>query len=315
MKILLIRNPQNDPHAPIYPDGRKGGACYQSDMLLHGLRQRLGNEVVEVERSWWMYSGDFGPGKLSEDVHKGFTIYRTLGDDSGVDRTDIDSKIVNHYFDIVIFGYVHYGINQYLWNLVFNHYQPNEIVYIDGNDDWEAVRPDIASKCIYFKRELFHTADNLFPISFAMPDEKIDLYPNDNKTRIVAPMTPLDKRSYIYTTEPTYYQQYADSLFGVTTKKGGWDCMRHYEILANNCIPWFLDIEQCPSESVMHTLPKDQLAKVVQLARTNGIDWFSTSDGFDCWQEINDKIQTQFKQRCTTSALADYVLDTIGKLK
>jgi len=315
MKILIIRNPQNDPHAPNYPNGLKGGACYQSDMLLHGLRQRFGDEVVEVERSWWMYSEDFGPGKLSEDVHKGFTIYRTLGDDSGVDRTDIDSKIVNHYFDVVIFGYVHYGINPYFWNLVKNHYQSNEILYIDGDDKWSAVRHDLSKECVYFKRELFEPSDNLFPISFAMPDEKIDTVPNDNKTCIVSHMDPRDKSTYIYTTEPSYYQQYADGLFGITMKKGGWDCMRHYEILANNSIPLFLDIEQCPSPSVMHTLPKDQLVKVIELIRANGIDWFATSDGFDCWQEINDKVQTHFKQYCTTSALADYVLDTVRKLK
>lgn len=314
MKILILRNPQNDPNAPAYPNGLRGGACYQTDMLLHGLRQRLGSEVVEVERSWWMYLGDFGPGKLDESVHPGFTIYRTLGDDSTVDRTDIDSKIANHYFDIVIFGYVHYGIDIYYWNLVTKHYQPNEIGYIDGDDRWPAVRTDIADKCVYFKRELFQRLDNLYPISFAMPNEKINTVPNDNKTCVVSPMDPRDKTTYVYVTESTYYQQYADGLFGITMKKGGWDCMRHYEILANNSIPLFLDIEQCP-EPVMTTLPKQQLVKVIDLARKNGIDWFATESGFDCWQELNEQIQNQFKSKCTTSALADYVLDTFGKLK
>ena len=43
-----------------------------------------------------------------------------------------------------------------------------------------------------------------------------------------------------------YYEQYSRSLFATTTRKGGWDCLRHYEILKNNCLPFFPKIEEKP---------------------------------------------------------------------
>ena len=39
--------------------------------------------------------------------------------------------------------------------------------------------------------------------------------------------------TYIYQTEPEYYENYQRAYFALTCKKGGWDCMRHYEILAS----------------------------------------------------------------------------------
>lgn len=312
MNILILRELHPNPTYHNYPGGRKGGACYLTDMLLHGLRNKFGDTVVDHSRAWWMYDSEYGPGKLADDVHRTFTIGRTLPDDSGVDRTDIEDKIKNKFFDLIIFGYTHNAWDQDLFEEVTELYDRNQIVFIDGDDRWDAVLPEISEKCMYFKRELFEPSENLYPISFAMPDEKIDTCPSDDKTAILAPMDPRDPSSYIYKEEAPYYAQYASSLFGVTMKKGGWDCVRHYEIMANNCIPWFLDIEDCP-EYVMATLPKAQLVEVVELVREKGMDWFSTDEGFARWEELNEQIQTHFKQYCTTSALADYVLSTCSQ--
>jgi len=38
-----------------------------------------------------------------------------------------------------------------------------------------------------------------------------------------------------------YHRRYRGALFGATRKKSGWDCMRHYEVLASGSIPWFED--------------------------------------------------------------------------
>lgn len=306
MNILILRKIPN--WGPVFPEGRRGGADYQADMLLHGFRNMFGNSVVDHNRSWWIYSGDFGPGKLDDSVHKGWTIYRSLGDDSGVDRTDIENKIQTHFFDLIVFGYVQYGIEQTYWDLAQAHYDPKDIIFLDGMDGTD-IDYSRVGKCLYFKRELAHPIDQVYPVSFAIPDEKIDLYPSNNKTHIVAPMDPRNPASYIYKQEPEYYQQYAESLFGVTTKKGGWDCMRHYEILANNCIPWFLDLEDCP-DTTMTSLPKQPMLEVVRLMREKGESWFATNEGFEHWIHLNDEVQTHFRQYCTTSALAKHVLDT-----
>jgi hypothetical protein len=308
MNILILRELHPNPNEHNYPGGRKGGACYLTDMLLHGLRQKFGNTVVDHHRPWWMYDSEYGPGKLDDNVHKVFSLGRTL-DDTGVDRTDIDTKIKDKFYDLIIFGYTHNAWNREQFNLATQLYNRNQIAFIDGGDLWEDGAHGIVDKCVYFKREFYYSNPKMHTISFAMPDEKIDTCPNDNKTILLAPMDPRDPSSYIYKQEGPYYQQYADSLFGVTKKKGGWDCVRHYEILANNCIPWFMDLESCPKDTIT-TLPKTQLLEVVKLVREKGMEWFTTDTGFDCWELLNDQIQTHFKKYCTTSALANYVLET-----
>ncbi len=45
--------------------------------------------------------------------------------------------------------------------------------------------------------------------------------------------------TYIYDTEEEYFKGYQRAFYAVTCKKAGWDCLRHYEILANGCIPYF----------------------------------------------------------------------------
>ena len=45
-------------------------------------------------------------------------------------------------------------------------------------------------------------------------------------------------------------------------RKGGWDCLRHYEIMGNSCIPLFEDIQNAPRFTMMK-LPKALLTKVM----------------------------------------------------
>ena len=63
-------------------------------------------------------------------------------------------------------------------------------------------------------------------------------------------------------TEEEYYKEYASSVAAYTYKKGGWDCMRHYEILMNGCIPLFYGIESCP-KNTLTTLPKKLLSDIL----------------------------------------------------
>ena len=95
----------------------------------------------------------------------------------------------------------------------------------------------------------------LHPITFSIPKEKI--YENYNviKTKILSNLIPDFTLNYIYDNEEEYYNEYKTSYFAITRKKAGWDCMRHYEILANGCIPYFLNIENCP-KNTMYLLPK-----------------------------------------------------------
>jgi hypothetical protein len=99
----------------------------------------------------------------------------------------------------------------------------------------------------------------IFPISFSMPPEKI-VKSVPSKNRVLAHIIPGNRSTYIYKTEDSYYQSYKDSLFGLTMKKSGWDCMRHYEILANGCIPLFQDLEKIPPNT-MNNFPREIIEK------------------------------------------------------
>lgn len=51
-------------------------------------------------------------------------------------------------------------------------------------------------------------------------------------------------------------------MYAYTRRKCGWDCLRHYEILASNCIPLFPNLDECP-KTTMVNFPKRTLSEVL----------------------------------------------------
>lgn len=273
---------------------------YLCDMLFHGLRSLLGPEVVDVNRLWYMYAGSFGPGKhqLADCYGRGFTLYGLLPDDSKVDRTDIRQKIKNRYFDLVIYGSVHR--DRSLLNKVRSVYPVSKIILIDGEDS-----PDMApvlGQGIYFKRELVQ--GDALPIQFAIPKEK--MVPEiPAKTHQMSENVPgRGAQGYRFENEADYYRDYGQSYFARTRKKAGWDCLRHYEIMAAGALPYFERLEECPPR-IMELLPKMELL----LARQMHDTWPAQEAG---WQELVCKVRTVLKEKLTTEALAKRVLERIA---
>ena len=231
---------------------------FMNDMVFHGLRSLLGEEVVDLNEAWYMYDdfqkywADRVPGRGME-YGRGFTLYGRLPK-LNIDRTDIESKIKHNYFDKIIFG----SIRRYdhgLWerNILYR-YPDKRIVLIDGEDDQNIIQ-DFQRLGAYYKRELVRDdVVGVFPINFCIPKESI-VKEIPKKEKDYATIIPGNKSTYIYTEEKPYYEDYQKSHFGVTCKKGGWDCLRHYEILMNGCIPWFPNLEECP-EYTMASFPK-----------------------------------------------------------
>ena len=89
----------------------------------------------------------------------------------------------------------------------------------------------------------------ILPITFSIPKNKI-VTEIPLKTKFLSNLVPGDSNTYIYKTENDYYNEYKESLFATTYKKAGWDCMRHYEILACGCILYFPNIENCPPKTM-----------------------------------------------------------------
>jgi len=168
----------------------------------------------------------------------------------------------------------------------------------------------------------------IYPIGFSIPECKI-VSDEDNrkKKRLVSNLIPGRLHTYVYDTEERYYLNYKESFFANTRVKGGWDCMRHYEILANGCIPWFLDIDKIP-QNTMTRFPK----KLVQQAMA----FFSSLLGGDVsksrelfyseereermlkddlflkmYAMFSKKLLDYTREHLTTKATAKYILETV----
>lgn len=278
------------------------GPDYLCDCAFHGLRTLLGPDCVDDARLAYMYRGY----ETKNLYGKGFTLYGLL-DEGSVDRTDTLAKIRKRYFDLIVFGSIHRD-HRYLFDIM-EHYRQNEIVFLDGED-----QPLFLSDCVhhgmYFKRELYTPQYKVFPIQFGIPEEK--LVGASRKSTFMAPLDPFNPRTYIYSDESAYYHDYQKSLFGKTMKKAGWDCMRHYEIMASECVPYFENIEYCPP-TIMVDLPKEELVFAKTLVDYKGFNVFELSAGKELWSNLNERIQRVLREKLTTVALARYILDTARK--
>ncbi len=135
----------------------------------------------------------------------------------------------------------------------------------------------------------------VYPISFSIPEQKIVSEP-PAKTTQFATIIPGNPSTYIYSTEPDYYAGYQEAVFGHTRKKGGWDCLRHYEILANGCVPYFDQLDKCPART-MTRFPKQLVATAMDS---------QTPDDF-----IPELLE-HTRRFLTCRAMAQYVFDTVG---
>lgn len=249
MKILYVGTPTN--------------LDFMSDSLFHGLRSIMGENVVDAIKIGYMYE-DFPSDQLNRFHGHGFTLSRKLKDEN-IDRTDIISKIQSKYFDFIIYGasFRDYALD--FLDLVISTYPSNRIAFINGNDSYRGkVQPTLIDvPGIHFLRERF-IDDHTYPIAFSIPKEIIvDTVPN--KEYYLMPLVPGVEETYIYPNESSYFKAYQQSLFGLTWKKAGWDCLRHYEILSQGCLPLFFDIRHLP-ETLMKTYPRAQVENLLDVA-------------------------------------------------
>jgi GR25 family glycosyltransferase involved in LPS biosynthesis len=147
---------------------------------------------------------------------------------------------------------------------------------------------------------------SIFPLAYSIPDERI-VSSVPPKSHTTASLIPGDQSTYRFGPgqESEYHQMYRDSRFAVTKKKGGWDCLRHYEILANGCIPIFDGLDKCPS-SILSTFPK----KLVKSANKTLLPWSPEKEPL--YQEYVTKLLAHCRESCSTSAAAKHVMAAMG---
>jgi hypothetical protein len=301
---------------------------FMSDTIFHGFRTLLGTDVVDgvkIPQLYTDYSRDLN------SVHgRGFTIAKTLTDE-GIDREDIEEKIISNYFDYVIYGASHRDDGRHYIQLVAEHYSPRRIVFINGADSWRGtIQPEkINLPGIHFMRERL-TNDKSHPLSFSIPKEII-VNEVPTKEYYLMPLVPGVASTYIYNDQEAYYNMYQKSLFGLTWKKAGWDCLRHYEILSQGCLPLFLDIHHLPL-TLMNMYPRVQVEELLTLAVSiegykkdmeftyddritlSNVDLskieFKNPEEYG-YYEIANKLLSYTKNYLTTEYQAGYILNTL----
>ena len=245
MKILYLTSHQSLSEQ--YNDGI-------SDLLLHGLRGHFNDSVVDFPGSWYLYNDEAKKRNLDANKlwGKGFTLRNILDNYGSIDRTEIEKKIKKKYFDLIIYSSARRS-NAYIDDVIKYN---NKVIFIDSSDD-QFIDENLSKIGPYFKRELIKKQKNLLPIHFAVPEDRIVNEVNNKPKHLLAPLIPGRLNTYIYENEMDYYKMYQNSIFALTYKKAGWDTLRHYEILMNGCLPIFLDIENCPTDTMVNFPKKD----------------------------------------------------------
>jgi hypothetical protein len=146
----------------------------------------------------------------------------------------------------------------------------------------------------------------IYPITFSIPDIKI-VSEIQKKDKLLSSPIPGNVSTYIYNDEESYYNEYRRSFFATTTKKVGWDCMRHYEIMANGCIPYFPDLDKCPPNT-MALLPKSLLQKGNQLYAKMKNHKDGSSNLIE-YESLANSILDYTRAHLTTKEMARYILE------
>jgi hypothetical protein len=255
---------------------------YLGDGIFHGLRALLGDNVVDYPKLEFLYD-NVSASALGRVRGGGFTLYGLLPD-LDVDRDHALPRALDGEFDLVVFSDIWRTFGTWTeWGPQLCAAGVSMAV-LDGSDRvepypyaglWWRVPawwfiPRAHNRAPYFKREItpltrwfasylmlppmFGRRLGLKRISFSIPEEKIVAEPppkeKDFPRHVVDPELAGrvgGQTSYTSSTEAEYRADLQSSRFGVTTKREGWDALRHYEIAANGAVPCFRDLDRKPS--------------------------------------------------------------------
>jgi hypothetical protein len=319
---------------------------YQGDSLFHGLRLVLGDRVVDVPRRDPLYL-DYPEEWRGGRYGRGFTLYSGSLPEIPIDRTSSRERLANRDFDLVVIGDIWRCFGQFAELLPFLDRTPCAVVDgVDSQAPYPYeprwwlrpaywTTPRAHRRARYFKRELtpltmwfrsyllvpppvarrIGPPRSMYPISFGIPEEKIvaevPAKTKDFPEHIVDPEVAArigHATSYAFADEAAYYEDLRASRFGITTKRGGWDCMRHYELAASGCVICFRRLDEKPLSCAPHGLD-----------RTNCVVFDDADDLFAQLQSLDEERVRDLQSRSlawaranSTRALATRFLRSLG---
>jgi hypothetical protein len=287
---------------------------FLADGLFHGLRTLLGPDAVDWPRIDHLYE-DYPAERRPELHGLGFTLAGLLPDDAGVDRTRALYRAADGAFDLVVFADIlrTFGLfTQWFPQLrdrvpmavidTGDRIEPYPWSGIWWRKRWWWTLPRAHRRTHYFKREVtpwtywFRTyltipgpiaarlplLRGMRPISFSIPAAYVAHGPPPKRKDWPAHVVDAEvaprvgaQTSYAFADAAAYHADLRASRFGVTTKKAGWDALRHYEIAAAGAVPCFRDLDRKPptcapfglsrSNAIVYTDADDLLRQVAAL--------------------------------------------------
>ena len=157
---------------------------------------------------------------------------------------------------------------------------------------------------------------NVHPLAFSIPEDRLATG-DETKDKLlgthvvdpeVAVLVPGSSVGHAFDTEDAYYADLRRSRFAVTTKKWGWETLRHYEIAASGCVPCFRDLERKPPRCAPFGLNESNCVPyhtaeelLERIATMNELRYAELRAGALAWARGN-----------TTRARAHQMLATLG---
>jgi hypothetical protein len=146
----------------------------------------------------------------------------------------------------------------------------------------------------------------IIPLPYSVPSELLTTdkeMSQQKKEFLIAPMIPAKGETYVYNTRKAYLDMYKKSVFAFTFQKGGWDCLRHYEILACGCVPLFVGIEKCPPRT-LKGFPKRAAKEVLEKAGDKEIE-------LEEYKQLRKVFFDYVKHKGTCRASAQHLLNRL----
>lgn len=318
---------------------------YLADGLFHGLRTILGADVIDFPKREFAYDS-YPEARRSELYGHGFSLY-TLLPDLPLDRNRLLHRAVNGEFDLVVFADIWgtFGMFVQLAPELGGHTRMAVLDGADRPEPypyaglWWRRRvwwtlPRAHRRALYFKREItpwtgtfraylalppvlaarLPSVRGMQEIAFSFPEEKIVREP-PAKDRLIASHV-VDPEvaerigaatTYAFADEREYYADLQRSRFGITTKRAGWDCLRHYEQAANGCVPCFRALDRKPARCAPHGLDdtncviyNDPDELLTRIAAMDEVTYRGLQDGALAWVRANTtrRRAEQFLRAC-----------------
>jgi len=282
--------------------------------ILHGLRDLQGPDVLDFPRYDCMYE-DYPKEKLNLQHGRGFTLFGRLAD-PWPDRKARKGPPDPRDYNLTIFSDIWNQTSLFLDLLPRLNVRKTAIVdgsddpalvphagfWFRRPTAWTRLR--VLRKFRTWKREwtprsrpnawhrliprvllpLLPRPRHLRRISFGIPEDRVLKVIPDKTKEFPAHIVDDEVRAllgvgsgrHVFEQEEDYHNDLRASRFGITMKRSGWDCLRHYEIAANGAVPCFRNLEKKPETCAPHGLtPANSLgylsgSDLVQITRGMG---------------------------------------------